>query len=90
MMSGVYYVKVPDDAGDIIIPDPRGGAFQPPFEGSISIKPQEGELLIFPAWLAHEVAPTWGNEKRVSIAFNLPGHWFELAGVHDAAKLPMG
>jgi len=77
--SGAYYVKVPDDSGDIVFYDPR-----PQLDAlrtlvtevtmhtapEVRFKPQEGMVIIFPSWLMHRVEPNMSDEERVSIAFN--------------------
>jgi len=73
MVSGVYYVKVPKDAGNIVFDDPRGPL--PPFSNRIILQPSQGDLVLFPGWLIHQVSPTKGSETRISIAFNLEGNW---------------
>jgi len=81
--SGVYYVNVGDPpnvdypkSGAIEFIDPRVGsemAITPgiPFGLQKSIQPEDGEIIIFPSWLKHWVHPYWGDEKRISIAFNI-------------------
>jgi len=73
LVSGVFYVKMPEKAGSILFDDPRGPL--PPFDNRIVIRPQEGDIILFPSWLTHQVAPTQGNEERISIAFNIHGEW---------------
>jgi len=89
MLSGVYYLRVPSDAGNFVFQDPRGGGFLPPFESYVEIRPQEGDLIIFPAWFAHEVEETKGHDVRVSLAFNLPGKWKDVANIRESVKLPI-
>tara|TARA_A100001234_G_scaffold68921_1_gene60693 strand:+ start:8828 stop:9367 length:540 start_codon:yes stop_codon:yes gene_type:complete len=63
-LAGVYYVKTPNNCGDI--------AFEHPVEDKMTIMPSvEGRLYIFPAWLRHRVNPNMSREERVSISFNL-------------------
>jgi uncharacterized protein (TIGR02466 family) len=80
MLSGVYYVKVPENSGNIYFYDPRSGAqmLLPPFEqmtsltiGKISYKPIEGMFLIFPSWLWHGVEPNTSDENRICLSFNV-------------------
>ena len=61
----VYYVKVPEGAGDIVFD----------LEDVLvhNIKPVEGTLLLFPAWCKHRVTKNLSKEIRISIAGNL-GH----------------
>lgn len=85
LVSGVYYVDVPADAGPILFRDPRGP--RPPFDAPLTIHPRSGELLLFPSWLSHEVAPTPGAAPRISIAFNMVGEWADTASVRS--ELPL-
>ena len=78
-LCGVYYVKAPENSGNIRFFDPRG-----PLMGSMQdhnyffgghahqfITPKEGLLLFFPSWLEHDVEPNNSDEDRISIAFNV-------------------
>ncbi len=60
VVSGVYYVSVPDDAGPIVLEDPRGGG-RPPFDDRFTFVPKEGDLVLFPSWLMHEVRALCGH-----------------------------
>ena len=78
-LSGILYVKVPKNSGNIVFHDPRnymhlysepmmyynGGSVTAPYE------PSENELLLFPFWLIHSVEENKSNQERVSIAFNI-------------------
>lgn len=79
LVSGVYYARVPNGAGDIIFDDPRGPL--PPFENRIIYTPKEGDLIVFPSWLLHQVSPTLGDEERISFSFNIPGDWTQTSDV---------
>ena len=83
LMSGVFYIIVPDGSGIISFKDPRPGAF---FNNNpnisplgcnlrhTDIKPAEGLLLIFPGYLEHLVVPSTMQEEnaiRASLAFNI-------------------
>ena len=77
-LSGVYYVKVPEDSGRIRFYDPRPtlistAAHQLYFEESawMWLQPIEGAVLYFPSWLEHDVEPSESDEDRISIAFNI-------------------
>lgn len=81
LFSGVYYVKVPKDSGNIEFTNPIQdhpheiqdwmladyNAFT---ATSWNVEPEEGKLLIFPSWLLHYVYPSHSDESRISIAFN--------------------
>lgn len=79
MLSGVYYVKVPNGSGPLVFSDPRGEI--PPFDEALIVKPSEGVLVLFPSWLGHEVLPTGVSDPRISIAFNMPGEWADTSGL---------
>jgi hypothetical protein len=64
-VSCVYYLNVPEGSGDIVfIPEPH-------FIPTSMIESVEGELLVFPGWLKHKVTRHQGDEKRISVSFNL-------------------
>lgn len=78
MMVAVYYIKVPEKSGDIILHDPRGMTFwvEPnavndgPHKHSRTyhrITPKPGMLLMFPNYLIHSVETNMSNEVRLSI-----------------------
>jgi len=83
--SGVYYVKVPKDSGNLFVEDPRPGpniALPRRLEGlpkalwRVVIYPAvEGQMIMFPSWLPHGVEINKSKEKgekgwRVSVSFN--------------------
>ena len=69
--SGVYYVKVPENAGSLTFSDPRSN-----FHSDMEIHPQPGEFVMFPSWLRHRVSTTFNQtHERIAIAFNTPGKW---------------
>jgi len=77
LLSGCFYLSMPEGAGNIVFHDPRSGAMNSIFQGkgvnngqNVSVKPNVGSLLLFPAWLEHHVDPHSGTEPRVSIAMN--------------------
>lgn len=78
LMSGVFYVKCPEDSGCIRFYDPRCGlnkTYKKYYEEGqgeyIKTKPQENLMLLFPPWLNHMVEPNQSESERVSIAFNI-------------------
>lgn len=78
LLSGVYYVTVPENSGNILFCDPRPTVVHS-FADSryyksyqiYPIQPKENMLLLFPCWLEHQVEPNNSNEDRISISFNL-------------------
>lgn len=78
--SGVYYVKVPENAGQLRLfdPNPVRVCFHPPYKEAgphncfrQEVEPAEGRLVIFPGYVPHDVTPTTSEEERCSIAFNV-------------------
>jgi uncharacterized protein (TIGR02466 family) len=80
-MSGVYYVKVPKNSGDLVLKHPSNlqsiftpsGVIKSYNEYNCSkwnITPEAGKLIMFPSWIEHEVAQNLSGEDRLSIAFN--------------------
>lgn len=77
MISGVFYLRVPEGSGNIVFRDPRPGVEASYLKGpginsfqDFPIKPQAGMLLLFPSWLHHRVEPHENDIPRISIAFN--------------------
>ena len=79
LLSGVYYVKVPENSGRIRFYDPRNiSMLNPPdyeyYHDSVLynfVQPQEDMILFFPSWFEHDVEVNQSNEERVSIGFNI-------------------
>jgi uncharacterized protein (TIGR02466 family) len=99
--SGVYYVSTGKlDPGRpmnglIEFQDPRPGAGAAPIPGfefghRQTIEPKPGLMLVFPSWHVHMVHPFFGDGERISIAFNLALHEFEIMppAAATAAKTP--
>jgi len=82
IISGVYYLKVPKDSGNIIFYNPASelmssylpNSFVNSYDrynaNSWSITPKENYLILFPSWLRHEVSKNDSKKDRISIAFN--------------------
>jgi len=65
LLSGVYYLKVPERSGDIVLQEGRI---------SMRVKPEAGMFLFFPPSLSHRVEVNRSDELRLSLAFNFgPG-----------------
>ena len=80
MLSGAYYVSVPEGSGNIEFYDPVPARLMTPYpiKANKPINAQaaeyaarDGLLLIFPSWLQHAVQPNRSSEPRVSISFNV-------------------
>ena len=63
-LSGVLYLKVPKDSGNIVFYDPFD------MNKAINFSPEEKMIIIFPDQLLHSVEPNQSDEDRISIAFN--------------------
>ena len=80
-LSGVYYLKVPKNSGNLVFIEPRPQAevFDPPkkpdvsvhFAHSVQWEAKENNLIFFPSWLQHEVQQNNSNEDRIILSFNL-------------------
>ena len=80
-LSGVYYLKVPKNSGNIVFINPirQAEVFDPPkdsnlpvhFENSVQLEAKENNLIFFPSWLQHEVQQNNSNQDRIILSFNL-------------------
>ena len=61
VLSCVYYIKVPDNSGDLIITDNNKKTI---------IKAEEGMFVFFSPDILHEVSKNESGQSRLSIAFN--------------------
>ena len=81
-LLGIYYVKTPNNCGDIQFLDSRGSVatrWQDPLiknDGAFrsartfyKITPESGTLLLFPSYLIHSVEPNKSDDVRISIVF---------------------
>tara|TARA_B100000287_G_scaffold258541_1_gene243063 strand:- start:565 stop:1182 length:618 start_codon:yes stop_codon:yes gene_type:complete len=79
LLSGVYYVKVPENSGRIRFYDPRMiSLVNPPdydyyYDGAQYnfLNPQEDMIIMFPSWFEHDVEENKSDEERISIGFNI-------------------
>jgi hypothetical protein len=62
IMSAVYYVCVPEGAGQLVLQLESG---------PLTIVPQEGRLVLFAPEIVHEVTANSGSGERISIAMNI-------------------
>jgi len=61
MLSGVYYVKVPKDSGELVIVDKHSRTL---------VTPQAGMFVFFAPAVLHSVSKNLSGERRVSIGMN--------------------
>lgn len=78
ILACTYYIKTPNNSGDLQLVDPRGGVnWDLIKEGNVMgikykrIKPTEGKLVIFPAFLVHMVELNKSQTTRISLATNI-------------------
>jgi uncharacterized protein (TIGR02466 family) len=80
VLSGTYYVTVPDGAATIRFEDPRLPLMMaaPPRRAKtardnrtfVSIAPKAGMVLMWESWLRHEVPMNASKRSRISLSFN--------------------
>ena len=81
LFSGVYYVKSPENSGELVFYDPRPGiqTIKPNNKKGelpkhlwreVRIKPKAGRIIMFPSWLWHCVEPNQSKDTRISVSFN--------------------
>ena len=79
-ISGAYYVRAPENCGDIVFYDPRPApvysypnAKQPnSLNAQVNaISPKEGALVLFPSYLDHSVNENLSKNERIVISFNV-------------------
>ena len=80
VISGTYYVSVPDGASAIRYEDPRLAMMMaaPPRRATarrenrsfVSVAPSAGTLLLWESWLRHEVLVNKARKERISLSFN--------------------
>jgi uncharacterized protein (TIGR02466 family) len=81
VMSGTYYVVVPEGSGALVFEDPRHAMMMaaPPRKAQApramqtyaSVAPKAGTMLLWQGWLRHEVALNRASAARISVSFNL-------------------
>jgi uncharacterized protein (TIGR02466 family) len=80
VISGTYYVAVPEGAGALKLEDPRLGLMMaaPSRRPSaardnqtfVYLEPKAGKLFLWESWLRHEVPPNRAHGERISVSFN--------------------
>ena len=77
LLSGTFYLQVPEGSGDLVLRDPRPGVLNSFAKGSganackdIHLRPEAGLIVLFPHWLEHFVEVHGSDTPRISIAFN--------------------
>lgn len=80
VVSGTFYVEVPDGASAIRFEDPRLAMMMAAparrarsgreSQSFVSVAPKAGTLLLWESWLRHEVPMNAAKTERISISFN--------------------
>ena len=83
-LSGVLWIKAPQNSGDIIFDSPNvfesfleNKSYTDDFKKSCNIDdsyhfyPTEGRIIVFPSHLSHHVQENKSNEDRISVSFNI-------------------
>lgn len=80
LFSGVYYVDVPPDSGNIVfVDDYPYGAYEPKMKAgkqnylgwhNLEFEAKEGAMIIFPGWMNHKVTRNRSGRQRLSLSFN--------------------
>ena len=80
VISGTYYVTIPEEAGQLKFEDPRlafmMAAPQPEEDAPeaarrfVYVTPTQGHAMFWESWLRHEVMPNRSDIPRLSISFN--------------------
>ena len=65
-LSGVFYIAIPKDSGDILFRKKNGNVYE-----EWSIQSEEDKIILFNSDLEHCVEKNDGDGKRISLAFNL-------------------
>ena len=72
VLSGVFYLQVPEDSGRLIMCNPAVRSHCHPIRNKdYLIQPERLALILFPSWLEHYVEPSNSNSERISISFNI-------------------
>jgi hypothetical protein len=62
LLSAVYYIRVPENSGNLILHDA---------DRKVCIQPQEGKLVMFAPDVLHEVTANLSSELRLSVGMNI-------------------
>lgn len=76
MLSGVYYVMVPENSGDLVVVDKHSRTI---------VTPQAGMFVFFAPSVVHSVSINNSDERRISIGMNF-GPVTEKSGSSDGSN----
>jgi uncharacterized protein (TIGR02466 family) len=77
-LSCAYYVRTPEDCGNLRLLDDRKYRIGEPDSATpnaltghwVDVPAREGLMVIFPSWLSHQVGENRSDEPRVSLSMN--------------------
>ena len=73
VVSGTFYVAVPEGSGALKLEDPRLPMLMaaPPRDGTfVYAEPRDGALFLWESWLRHEVMTSTAKAERISVSLN--------------------
>ena len=79
-ISAAYYVRAPENCGDIVFYDPRPApvfCYPTAISSNLlnaqvnSITPKDRSLILFPSYIDHSVNENLSNDERIVISFNI-------------------
>ncbi len=62
LLSAVYYIRVPENSGDLVLHDE---------DRKIRVQPRPGKLVMFTPDVLHEVTTNYSPELRLSVGINV-------------------
>lgn len=72
IISGAFYLQVPENSGRLILKDPAVRSHSHPIRNKdYVIKPEKLACILFPSWLEHYVEPSQSDEDRIALSFNI-------------------
>ncbi len=71
LLSGVLWIKIPDDSGDLFLRDPTEMNSYCLGSACVTFPAEEGTLLLFPSHIPHNVGVNKSEDTRISVSFNL-------------------
>jgi len=75
IFSGVLYIDVPKNSGNLFLSNPNSFIdLFPPNETSppsYKITPKQKQIILFPSWLKHGVETNKSNNSRISLSWNV-------------------
>ena len=77
VISGVYYISIPENSGSIVFINKDLNNFYTSIDkyneynsSNWTIAPEENKCILFPSYLKHYVEPNLNKKERISISFN--------------------